>query len=50
MGGWLRKQFVKKFQNNSPTWRALVEAVGSPVGGKNPDGAQKIEKNYEGGL
>ena len=50
MGGWLRKQFIEKHKDRSPTWRALVDAVKSPVGGSSRAGAQRIEENYEGGL
>ena len=50
MGGWLRKQFIKTCQDNCPSWRALVVAVKSPVGGNSGAGARKIADNYEGGL
>ena len=50
MGGWLRKQFIERYKENSPTWRALADAVKSPVGGGSGAGAQKIENNYKGGL
>ena len=50
MGGWLRKNFVERFEHNTPSWRALAIAVKSSSGGDSDNGARKIAKNYKGGV
>lgn len=42
---WLQKDYdVEKF--GPPTWKVLVEAVRSPIGGKNPTLAKEIESQH----
>jgi len=44
---WLKRNYnVGKF--GEPTWRKLVEVVGSPVGGNNLKLAMKIAKEHPG--
>ena len=45
---WLSKNYNwKKF--GKPTWKALVEAVASPMGGNNTDLALKIARDHPAG-
>ena len=43
---WLRKSGYDYGQYGPPTWRWVVEAVGSPAGGDNPELARRIAAQH----
>ena len=43
---WLRKSGYDYRQYGPPTWRWVVEAVGSPAGGDNPELARRIAAQH----
>jgi len=45
--GWLRKS---GYSQSPPTWRWLVEVVGSPAGGNNPELARRIASQHSKGV
>ena len=44
---WLRKS---GYSQSPPTWRWLVEVVGSPAGGNNPELARGIASQHSKGV
>ena len=42
---WLKKKYDTK-QHGPPTWKALVEAVESSLGGDDPELAERIAKDH----
>jgi len=46
---WLRKSGYDHQQYGPPTWRWVVEAVGSPAGGNNPELARRIADQHSRG-
>ena len=46
---WVRKSGYDHQQDGPPTWSWVVEAVGSPAGGNNPELARRIADQYLNG-
>jgi len=46
---WLRKSGYDYRLYGPPTWRWVVEAVGSPAGGNNPELARRIAAQHSRG-
>ena len=44
---WLGKEY-NVAKHGKPSWRSMVRAIASPIGGKNPALAKRVAKKYPG--